>query len=113
MSNGKIQKIIYYAEIKSNLNLDTEKSKSTIKKCIEIKDELKRKYEEYEIKMCLVGIRYYTKNIIPNTIIKKYNDIYENVCGINEYLQTLNIQKQFHDENEYILLLNYICEKMF
>ena len=62
------KKIIYYAEIKSNLNLDTEKSKQTYKKCLDIEKELQEEYKDYEIKMFLVGVRYYEKKIIPKTI---------------------------------------------
>ena len=42
-------KIIYYAEFKSNINLDTEKSKSTYQKCLNIVIELKEKYPDYTI----------------------------------------------------------------
>ena len=34
-------KTIYYSELKANINLDTEKSKSTYKKCFSIVEELK------------------------------------------------------------------------
>ena len=49
-------KIIYYAEIKSNLNLDTEKCKSTSKKCIDIFNELTEIYPGYIINMFLVQV---------------------------------------------------------
>ena len=42
VNNNK--KNIYYAELKSNLNLDTEKTKSTYIKCLEIKKELQIEY---------------------------------------------------------------------
>ena len=41
---------IYYAEIKSNLNLDTEKSKETVSKVRKIVNTLKRSYKNCEIK---------------------------------------------------------------
>ena len=52
-------KKIYYAELKCNLNLDTEKSKSTVRKCLNLKRELENKeeYKDYEIKMFLVSLR--------------------------------------------------------
>ena len=65
------KKKIIYAELKSNLNLDTEKSKDTVKKCEEIEKEIKKEYPEYEISMNLVGLRYYKKEIIPEIIKKK------------------------------------------
>jgi hypothetical protein len=44
------KKIIYYAELKSNLNLDTEKSKKTEAKVVKIKDSLVSKYIGYTIR---------------------------------------------------------------
>ena len=109
----EVNKIIYYAEIKSNLNLDTEKSISTINKCIDIKTELQSLYNDFEVKMFLVGIRYCNIDIIPSNIRKKYNKIDSNLCGINEYFSALNIPIQFYTGNQYIIFLNYISCKMF
>jgi hypothetical protein len=106
-------KVIYYAEIKSNLNLDTEKSVSTINKCIDIQNELKEIYPNYEIKMFLVGIRYFDKAIIPTNISKKYSKISDNLVGVNNYFSSLDIKFNFKDENTYKKVLNYISDKMF
>lgn len=65
-------KIIYYAELKSNLNLDSEKCKSTIDKCNSIYNELQKEYPKYLIKMFLVGNRYLEKINIPKFIRNKY-----------------------------------------
>jgi hypothetical protein len=105
-------KIIYYAELKSNLNLDTEKCKSTSDKCELILDELKTEFVDYEIKMFLIGIRYYDKKIIPKIIMNKYKNIHNNVVGINDYLQELNAGIQF-DENDYKEFLNILANSMF
>jgi len=107
------KKIIYYAEIKSNLNLDTEKSKQTYKKCLDIKKELQEEYKDYEIKMFLVGVRYYEKIIIPKTILKKYKEINNNLCGINEYFKFLSIKFKIFNEKNYKKILNYLVKKMF
>lgn len=106
-------KIIYYAELKSNLNLDTEKSKLTGEKCLSIEKELKKKYIGYTIKMYLVNLRYLTKNDIPNTILNKYPDALENICGLNDYLNSLGVKYNFKDDNEYSLLLTHLVNKMF
>lgn len=103
-------KIIYYAELKANLNLDTEKSKSTINKCIEIEQNLQKNYEDYEIKMFLVGLRYYDKSIIPQNIKKKYKLIENNIIGINNYFIFLNVKYIFKDETHYTIFLNYIAD---
>ena len=92
-------KIIYYAELKSNLNLDTEKSKSTIEKCKTIIEDLKKKYNDYEIKWCLIGLRYINFNEIPKVINKKYEEIKNNLFGINDYFNLLKIDKNFNNKN--------------
>lgn len=107
-----INKIIFYAEIKSNLNLDTEKSISTINKCIEIQKELEKNYPEYKIKWFLVGARYYSKEIIPRNIYIKYLKIKDNIVGINEYFQNMSISTIF-DDNNYKIFINKIVAQMF
>lgn len=105
-------KIIYYAELKGNLNLDTEKSKSTYIKCLHIVNELKSMYPKYDIKWCLLGYRYITYNHMPNNIRRKYLLIKNNVIGINEYFDLLNIKFNFTNET-FIEFLNNIANAMF
>jgi enolase len=93
------EKKIYYAELKANINLDTEKSKSTYTKCLDIVKDLVIKYPEYEIKWCLLGYRYIDYNYIPKKIKKKYSVISENLFGINQYLTLLNINHQFTEDS--------------
>jgi cysteinyl-tRNA synthetase len=106
-------KTIYYAEIKSNLNLDTEKSKSTTNKCIAIVDELQQKYPDYTIKMFLVGTRYFTRGDFPNPIVKKYKNIQNNLVGINDYLHELGIDNVFCNQPNYVKFLNSVVDAMF
>ncbi len=60
-------KIIYYSELKGNLNLDTEKSKSTYNKCLQIVEELQKEYIDYTIKWCLLGYRYVNQKDIKKS----------------------------------------------
>lgn len=106
-------KIIYYAELKSNLNLDTEKSKTTSKKCLDIELELKQQYPEHTIKMFLVGIRYFSKIIMPSVILKKYSNISDKLVGVNDYFHNLGINELFIDENDYKIFLNELSTNMF
>lgn len=106
-------KTIHYAELKSNLNLDTEKCKSTSEKCILIEKELNETYVGYTINMYLLGLRYYEKGLIPKTISKKYENIHTNVIGVNEYFRELNIDYQFKDEEDYKKFLNFMAFKLF
>jgi hypothetical protein len=106
-------KTIYYAELKTNIRLDTEKDKSTIDKCIQNKKELETMYEGYQVKMFCVSCRHYSKNIIPIAVGKKYYKINDNLVGINEYLNGLNIPHKYDSENTYKEHMNYLAEKMF
>lgn len=105
-------KIIYYAELKANLNLDTEKSKSTYEKCLLIKNELEEKYPEYEIKWCLLGFRYLTNNLISTNIRNKYSVINNNLFGINNYFEMFNINFRFKNEDDYKNFINNFINRI-
>lgn len=106
-------KTIFYAELKSNLNLDTEKCKSTSNKCQDILKKLKEEYPDYDIQMFLVGLRYIVASDITKVVATKYTCIKENLVGINEYLEALGLEKPFKDEKEYRVFLNYVAKSMF
>lgn len=103
-----INNIIYYAELKSNLNLDTEKSIETVKKCLEIKKTLTYKYPECKIRMYLVSLRHLMSQTIRKDIKNKYYKISNNLLDINEYLTKLGIpqQKEFANEKNYKIFIN-------
>jgi hypothetical protein len=109
----EIAKKIYYAELKSNLNLDTEKCKSTSSKCLQIQKELEQKYPDYTVHMYLLGVRYFDTSLIPKIITNKYVEIDTNLLGVNDYFTALNIPSMFGDENEYKQFLNYLADSMF
>lgn len=102
---------VYYSELKCNLNLDTEKSKSTYLKCLKITNELKDQYPDHSVKWCLLGLRYHEKNLIENKILNKYACIKENVFGINEYFSLLNINIKYNQET-YKEFINTIVKEM-
>lgn len=104
--------IVYYAELKGNINLDTEKSMSTYMKCQDVVTELKKEYPDYKIRWCLLGYRYLDNKEIPVTIKKKYSPIEYNLFGINDYLSMLNIEHKFTQET-YNEFLNDIADTMF
>lgn len=106
------KKIIYYSELKSNLNLDTEKSKYTCLKCLKVVEKLKTDYFGYEVVWCLVGFRFLNYKEIPKNIKNKYNDITGNLLGINEYLNMIGFNFEFTKQS-YINFLNSIAFKMF
>ena len=107
-------KTIYYAELKANINLDTEKSRSTCDKCNAIVDELKNEYPDYNIKWCLLGYRYIIKDCMSSMIKNKYvPHISDHLYGINEYFTMLNVSIKFEDEEQYKKFINIIANAMF
>jgi hypothetical protein len=105
--NEKLKKIIY-AEYKANLELDTEKSKETDRKCKNISDELKLQYSDYNLTCVIVGLRYLSsKEKIIEPILKKYTDT--PIYGINDYLTEFNI-KSFDNYDEYKKVIDKIIE---
>ena len=109
--NQKKNRIIY-AEIKSNLNLDTEKSLATIHKCQLIERKLAEKYSSCHVDMFLVGLRYYKTQMIHPKISYKYKHISGNVCGVNEYLEMFGFDG-FQDETEYKQFVNDFVDILF
>lgn len=105
-------KTIYYAELKANVNLDTEKSKSTYEKCLELVESIKSEYPGYNVEWCLLAYRFLNYNDISAVIKKKYVNIKDNLFGINQYLSMLGIDLIFTDET-YVAFLNNIANKMF
>jgi hypothetical protein len=105
-----INKKVFYSELKSNLNLDTEKCIATVNKCKSIVEELKVEYPGYQLKWCLLGLRYINKDLMGKNITKKYSSISENVSGVNEYLDTLDVDIQF-SEKDYSFFINEITKK--
>ena len=98
------KKIIVYAETKANLNLDSEKHKSTYKKILKNEFELKDEFKDYKIKVFLVGLRYLINNDIEPNIKAKYKVIEDKLVGINEFLNYVGAVG-FKDFDEYEKLL--------
>ena len=108
-----VNKNVYYAEIKGNLKLDTEKTNATINKCLEIQAELIAKYPQHKVHMFLIGARYYKKDIMPNFIKSKYEKIKNNLIGINDFFDALQIPIKFKNEDEYKTILNFLSKACF
>lgn len=99
-------KKIYYAELKSNMYLDTEKRIATELKIHKIVNELQEKYQEYQIVESFVCLRYL---VIPMSITKMYTIT---VISVNEYLNIIGCDVKF-DEVEYYKFLNFCCDTLF
>lgn len=64
--------IIYYIEMKSNTNLDTEKFKATCNKINDIKTVLSNQYNGYEVKSFLLHWSVYEKDDLDNKYKNKH-----------------------------------------
>lgn len=98
---------IIFSEIKTNLNLDTEKTKSTVDKCKSISEKLKEMYPE-KVNWKIVGARYATR--VPKATSNKFKC--NQVCSVNEYLELFDTEFKF-TESEYQKWINCIAETMF
>lgn len=49
------KKLVYYGELKANINVDIEKSKMTCKKCLNIVKDLQKQFPDYTLKWSLVS----------------------------------------------------------
>jgi hypothetical protein len=108
--NKDLKKIVY-AEYKSNLELDTEKSKETDIKCKCISDELKNEYPNYNLICVIVGLRYLScKEKILEPLLKRYKET--KIYGINDYLREFKI-KEFNNYDEYKKIIDKIIELKF
>lgn len=107
------KKMIYYAEVKGNLKLDTEKGTATVTKCKALHQELSEAYPGYEVQMFLVSARYLYSKDISKTIKKKYAKIDGNLVGINEYLYALGYKAEPITEQEYRTFMTRMATKMF
>lgn len=106
------KKIVYYAEQRADINLDTHKSKATYKSCLATVEQLKKDFPDYSIKWCLLGYRYIASEHIPTDILKKYLNISQNLYGVNDYFEMLGIDFKFTEES-YSYYINSIAEEMF
>ena len=73
-----VNKVVYYRELKSNLELDTEKLPATYTKIKKITEYLEYEYDGYTINSSLMTWAVYEENDLP----KKYNSKI-NQCNIN------------------------------
>lgn len=109
---NETEKIIYYTEVKCNMNLDTEKSKSTYMKCLQIENELKEEFPDYKIQWCLFTPRYLHYKDMPVYLAKKYDAIKDNLYGVNQFFEMFGISKTL-EEQEYKNLLNKMIDSWY
>jgi len=107
----EINKIIYYRELKGNIELDTEKIPATISKCNEIEKSLKSKYLNYTINCGILNWSVYNRNILKAGLsnIKTFENGGIKIDHMEDFLNIINI---YWDENDYYLYFREIGNKI-
>jgi hypothetical protein len=119
---------IYYAEVKSNIYLDTEKIAKTLKKIDDVIAQLQDTYKSHDGALAkvtgyLFAPRYFKRDIIPAAKIAEIRGLIErdnlkyfkvdNLVGVNEYMTELGVKYDFDSEEIYREKLNYLAYRMF
>lgn len=87
----KKNKTIYYFEIKSNINLDTEKTIKTKDKLEEIEELLSVKYPKHIINCKILNLRFTQKELEIDAKFKKPLDI-NDLIGYDSFFKLLEIK---------------------
>jgi len=89
----ELNKMIYYRELKGNIELDTEKLPATISKCNEIEDSLKNTYQDYTINCGIVNWGVYNRKILTTGLsnIKTFETGGIKIEHVEDFLQIINI----------------------
>ena len=100
-------KIIYYRELKGNIELDTEKLPATIAKCKEIEQSLKDKYEDYKIDCGILNWSVYNRKILKAGLsnIKLFENKGIKINHMEDFLNIIDIK---WDEDDYYLYFKNI-----
>ena len=104
-------RMIYYRELKGNIELDTEKIPATIQKCKEIELMLKNKYSDYQINSAILNWSIYDKDIFSSGVsnIKSFELEGLKIEHMKDYLKTVNI---VWNEEDYYLYFREIGIKV-
>ena len=89
----KNRKILYYRELKANIELDTEKLPATISKCNEIEASLKTKYRDYEINCAILNWSIFDRQILTAGLsnIKKFENAGLRIEHMGDFLKIAGI----------------------
>jgi len=89
----KENKIIYFRELKGNIELDTEKLPATISKCKEIEYALKIEHIDYHIDCGVLNWSVYNRKILTAGLsnIKTFENGGIKINHMNEFLEIINV----------------------
>lgn len=104
-------KIIYYRELKGNIELDTEKIIATINKCKEIELSLKTTYPDYIINSGILNWSVYNRQILSKSLchINKCERSGIKIDHFSDFLEIINVEWL---EEDFYLYFTEIGEKI-
>ena len=90
---NEIKKIIYYRELKGNIELDTEKLPATIGKCKEIEKSLKISYPEYTVNCGILNWSVYDRKLLTAGLsnIKTFENGGIKIDHMKDFLEIIDI----------------------
>jgi hypothetical protein len=96
----KINKIIYYRELKGNIELDTEKIPATISKCKEIENSLKTTYLDYTIDCGILNWSVCKRKILTAGLsnIKTFENGGIKIDHMDDFFNIINV---YWNEDDY------------
>ena len=106
-----VNKIIYYRELKGNIELDTEKLPATITKCKEIENSLKTTYLDYTINCGILNWSVYNRKILTAGLsnIKTFENGGIRVDHMGDFLNIINV---YWSEDDYYSYFREIGSKI-
>jgi hypothetical protein len=107
----EVNKIIYYRELKANIQLDTEKLPATITKCNEIENSLKTTYLDYTINCGILNWSVYNRKKLTAGLsnIKTFENKGIKIDHMEDFLNIINI---FWNEDNYYSYFREIGTKI-
>jgi hypothetical protein len=99
----EVNKIIYYYELKGNIELDTEKLPATITKCKEIETSLKTTYMDYTVHCGILNWSVYNRKILTAGLsnIKTFENAGIKIYHMEDFLNTINVSWNEDDYYSY------------
>ena len=106
----EVNKIIYYRELKGNIELDTEKLPATITKCKEIENSLKTTYLDYTIDCGILNWSVYNRKILTAGLsnIKTFENGGIKIDHMDDFLTIIGV---LWAEQDYYTYFNEIGKK--
>ena len=107
---NKSDKIVYYYELKSNFELDTEKLPATINKVKVIADYLSNKYPEYRIESGILHWSVYNRDILSKKYLNKFKKAAASDVSVIHPTNLFDILKQDISEKDYYQMFRDITK---